>query len=71
MNKCDMIERDNAFTCIEEFSEMRVNGKLVCSEMLASFSAKKFRLYAINVGSYWRCLRRKLIKSSLPSKTEL
>lgn len=35
--------------------------------MLASFNAKEFALYAINVGNYWRCLRRKVPESNLSS----
>ena len=28
-----------------------------------SFNSEEFGLYAINVGSYWRCLKRKVTKS--------
>lgn len=38
--------------------------KEVQSEMLASFNSEEFRLYAINIGTYWRCLRKKVMKSN-------
>lgn len=47
------------------------SGKVIGSEILASFNPKEFRLYPINVQSYWRYLRRKVEKSNLSFKTEL